>query len=653
MSISSLFRTLRLGRASARSGQKPTSFKPCLELLEARNLLSTSPTNVLVNNPAEDMGNFLGQTNLDTESETAIVLGAKSRVIVAYNDDGALSFPTPLNPTLTGYSLSTNGGASFTDQGSLPANIPYAPAGDPVLARSSKTGTIFLTSLTFNTDQIATTNGGGERIDIFRSLDNGVSFSAAINGTPGLVAGVDVPDKPWIAVDNYAGPGYGNVYLAWTDFTVKNNGGQPNKGIYFTRSIDDGVTWGPSGGAPIDAKPGANNVQGAFVTVGPDHAVYVFYWQNTNGEHIEMRKSTDQGQTFGDPVIVTTLRVNESGFNGDLGLTDSSGQPFRTNAWPQAAINPVNGDIYVVYNDKPKSPVDKADVFFTQSTDGGTTWSAPLRVNDDNTTNDQWMPALAVTPDGSHLGIFWYDRRLDPADNLIDRFGTLGTVSGHTVSFAPNFRVTDVSFPPAFGQDAFVNPTYMGDYDMATADNNYFYTTWGDNRLSDAFFANQPDVRFAKVPVAGVASGTTVTSLSAAQNPQDSVSSVTNDLAAPVPAAFLSRQRLTAEWALAVILAGGHDVGSFLSPNLAGFLAGAQAPVTRQSLGGTAAPTLAPQGLDDFFAAIGCEDGSWAFAPAKRHAQDGTEDSSGDVLSQAQWWQYPEAVFAPTALCHG
>jgi hypothetical protein len=41
----------------------------------------------------------------------------------------------------------------------------------------------------------------------------------------------------------------------------------------------------------------------------------------------------------------------------------------------------------------------------------------------------------------------------------------------------------------------------MGDYDMATADNSYFYTTWGDNRNGDQWFANQPDVRFAKIPV--------------------------------------------------------------------------------------------------------------------------------------------------------
>jgi len=52
---------------------------------------------------------------------------------------------------------------------------------------------------------------------------------------------------------------------------------------------------------------------------------------------------------------------------------------------------------------------------------------------------------------------------------------------------------------------------------------------------------------------------------------------------------------------------------------------------------GRAAPALASQAIDQFFAAIGQEDGIWAFAPAKRHAQHGTEDRWGDVLSQAQW----------------
>src|SRR5262249_49997801 len=179
------------------------------------------------------------------------------------------------------------------------------------------------------------------------------------------------------------------------------------------------------------------------------------------------------------------------------------------------AVNPVTGDLYVVYSDQPNGSADKADSFFTESTDGGKHWSKPVRVNDDATTNDQWHPALALTPDGSRVGIFWYDRRLDPANNLIDRFGVIGTVSGHTVTFGANFRITDVSFPPAFGQDPLINtffPTYMGDYDQVVADNSYFYTTWGDNRLGDAFHANQPDVRFARIPVTGPAAALTAPS---------------------------------------------------------------------------------------------------------------------------------------------
>jgi hypothetical protein len=470
-----------------------------LELLEARNLLNGTPTNVLVNNPAEDT------TVHDTQSETAIVLGANSNIVVAYNDTGSFSYPT--NPTATGYSLSTNGGVSFTDQGSLPGNSPYWGAFDQVLARSSKTGTIFLSDNSFNTNEPLSQDLPGERVNIFRSLDNGATYSPPLSATPGFVAGVDIADKPWMAVDNHPGPGYGNVYLAWTDLNLT-GGGTDNRnfrGIFFTRSTDDGVTWGPSGGVPIAVKPGNSKAWGAFVTVGPDHTVCVFWWDGTSGQNILMSKSTDLGQTFSNPVIVTGLNTN--GNFGDLGLnySNTNSSSFHTFLFPQAAVNPVTGDIYVVFNDEPNVKGDKADIFFTMSTDGGNTWSSPLRVNDDATTTDQWQPAIAVTPDGTHLFISWYDRRNDPTnDSLIDRYGAIGTVSGHTVNFASNFRITDVSFPPALGQDSYVPASYMGDYDMATADNNYFYTTWGDNRLGDAFFANQPDVRFAQIPVGGL-----------------------------------------------------------------------------------------------------------------------------------------------------
>jgi hypothetical protein len=105
-------------------------------------------------------------------------------------------------------------------------------------------------------------------------------------------------------------------------------------GIYLSRSTDHGDTFGPSGGVPI-VSAGSGNVQGAWVAVGPDHAVYASWYQSdnvtgTNGR-IMMLKSTDQGQTFGSPVLITNLRV--VGINGDLGLGG-----FRSNAFAQSFL---------------------------------------------------------------------------------------------------------------------------------------------------------------------------------------------------------------------------------------------------------------------------------------------------------------------------
>jgi hypothetical protein len=213
-----------------------------------------------------------------------------------------------------------------------------------------------------------------------------------------------------------------------------------------------------------------------------------------------MRKSTDFGVTFGKPILVTSLRT--TGVGGDLGLTDNIGRHFRSNAFPQAAVNPVTGNVYVVYDDVGTGPGDKSDVYFRQSTNGGASWGRQIKVNDDHTTTDQWQPGLAVMPDGKQVGVFWYDRRNDPGNNLIDRFGAIATLSGPAVNFGENFRVTTASFAPSFGQDPETDPAYMGDYDQVAADSKFFYTTWGDNSLaSKGHAAFNADVRFAKIPV--------------------------------------------------------------------------------------------------------------------------------------------------------
>jgi hypothetical protein len=441
---------------------------------------------VSVNDPAADT------TVQDTQSSTTLLLAGGSDVVAAFNDSGSCTAPCfgTASNHFSGYAHSGDGGASFADEGSLPDGNT-GDAGDPVLAQDSVSGDVYLSALKW---------ASLDDIQIYKSADHGVSFGAPVGAATGIPGTGDILDKEWMAVDNFAGTGQGNVYLALRDFAS----GGPNTardGILFFRSTDGGTTWGPNQGAMLVAS-GSFNVQGAFVLVGLDHSVYVFWLDQTAGSGtsniIKFRKSTDQGATFAPAVTVATLANVRA--NGDLLL----GGEFATNSYPQAAVNPVSGDLYLVYNDLgPNMSGDAANIYFRKSSNGGTTWGAPVRVNDDATTNDQFLPTLAVTPDGTHLFVGFYDRRLDPGNSLIDRFGAVATIAGSTVTFQPNFRITNQSFPVAVDQDPSVAPEYMGDYDSAAADNSLFYTIWADNRRSDAAHTHEPDVFLASIPVGG------------------------------------------------------------------------------------------------------------------------------------------------------
>jgi hypothetical protein len=123
---------------------------------------------------------------------------------------------------------------------------------------------------------------------------------------------------------------------------------------------------------------------------------------------------------------------------------------LRVNSFPRVDVNPNNGHVYIVYGRHSVPNLDSGDVLFTSSTDGGQTWSIPLRVNDDRTSNDQVFPAVVVNGQGV-IGVIWYDRRRDPNNLLIDVYSAKST--NDDVSFDANQRVKTVSSPPTVGYD--------------------------------------------------------------------------------------------------------------------------------------------------------------------------------------------------------
>jgi hypothetical protein len=192
--------------------------------------------------------------------------------------------------------------------------------------------------------------------------------------------------------------------------------------------------------------------QPSWPVVGPDGTLYVFFRNvDTVAENqYLMVKSTDGGDTFSDPVKVADIfdinypRAGGSGVGRrpdctargqQSGRNVLSNSCFRVNSFGGPAVGP-DGTLYLVWSDNRNGDnvTTDTDIFLARSSDGGNTWSAPIRVNNDPVGNkkDQWFPWATVAADGSVVVVF-HDRRLDTTSTV--------TAYGVPISPAGNYMV--------------------------------------------------------------------------------------------------------------------------------------------------------------------------------------------------------------------
>ncbi len=130
------------------------------------------------------------------------------------------------------------------------------------------------------------------------------------------------------------------------------------------------------------------------------------------------------------------------------------------------SFSPYQGRLYVAYTNWLGSgtgnPADNTDIWLATSDDGGSTWTAHGRINDDEALSDgfseasdgpkvrgraQFMPSVAVDQVTGTLVMTWYDGRYDPSRTQVSQFiGTSldggSTWSQQTFLNQPN-QVTD------------------------------------------------------------------------------------------------------------------------------------------------------------------------------------------------------------------
>lgn len=302
---------------------------------------------------------------------------------------------------------------------------------------------------------------GWDAIIVRHSDDGGMTWSAPVklfgpssdSAKAGSLFNSSLQDKEWLATDMTDGPYSGNIYAGWTDFTLYgSNNPADSSVIVFARSTDRGETFEPfvrvsdKGGNAVDSD---ETVEGAVPAVGPDGGIYMA-WSGPGGLYFD--RSFDGGVTWGEDRMIAD---QPGGWDIEIsGINRSNGLPITA---ADISQSPHRGTIYVNWVD---SRHGDPDVFIARSTDRGDTWSAPIRVNDDEVGNgrDQFFTWLAVDPLTGELSVVFHDRRHYDSDST-DVYLARSTDGGMTFR---NERISAVSFYPT----PFV---FFGDYNGIAA----------------------------------------------------------------------------------------------------------------------------------------------------------------------------------------
>ena len=328
-----------------------------------------------------------------------------------------------------GWGYTSDGGTSWTFPGVLENNVFRS---DPVL-NSNETGNFFYLSLLQSFCD-----------DIWRSLNSGQSWTR-LPPEGGGGGG----DKEWFTIDKTNGTGHGFQYQAWSTAAACSSG-------QFSRSTNGGVTWMSPINIPNSPVWGTLDVDanGNLFIGGGDFGSQFYCIRSSNAQNGNVTPTFDQVTNVNlGGSIEFGAAINPGGLAGQIFLAvDRSGTSTNNNIYMLASVQPIGAN-------------NGNDVMFVRSTNGGQTFSAPHRINDDPINHNKWhwLGTLSVAPNG-RIDSVWLDTRNASNNTDSQLFYSYSLDGGNT--WSANVAVSN-PFNPFEG---YPNQNKMGDYITIVSD---------------------------------------------------------------------------------------------------------------------------------------------------------------------------------------
>lgn len=378
-----------------------------------------------------------------TELSVSILPSNNNNIFIGANTDNG-----------QGYYYTTNAGLNWSGGDLLPGSIPISS--NPACVYDN-TGKVY-----------------------FNYLDDIIATDRSTNGGTNWLGRVTVPsnlqfDKNHSAVDvNPSSPFYGRVYVVWSNTA--------NWTTVLSYSIDGGASF--SAQQTIGAPVAGHYEQGCNIQVAPNGDVYCVWATPASTspyteDHIYFTKSTNGGVNWSAP----SNAVDINGIRGTILST-----AIRVNSFPSMSVDRSggarNGYIYLTWAQVTLAPAGSdADICFSYSSNGGTNWSTPVRVNNDamNNGKKQFLPWMTVDQTTGLIAIIFYDTRDVSSPDSCNTYIATSADGGANFS---NIKVSDHAQRPA--PLAGYAGGYYGDYIGLAASNYQVYPFWMDNRSGPA-----------------------------------------------------------------------------------------------------------------------------------------------------------------------